>query len=103
MYYTFTSISVAGMILIPGNLSGNALLNNDGTHSLSPSCRYKFSAIVRKKVLNTLATIPGSFTFSLFIRRDEDYSSKCILSVSFFIMFHVVFILLSDFAICPSK
>jgi hypothetical protein len=42
--------------------------------------------------LKALATISGSFTFSLFIRRDGECSGKCIFRVSFFVMFMFYFI-----------
>jgi hypothetical protein len=45
-----------------------------------------------QKVLMALSTISGSFTLSLLIRRDGDYSGKCIFPVSFFLLCSVLFL-----------
>jgi hypothetical protein len=74
--------------------------NITGTHSMS-LCR---SRDLRKKktpfkgVLKT-ATFSGSSIFSAFIRREGICSVICIFPVSFFIIFQVTFILLSDLAL----
>jgi hypothetical protein len=89
---------VVGIIFISGNFTGNAYFKNEiGSSFLT--CNFTPSVIVRRKILKALATVTGSFTFSLFIRRGGICSAKCIFPVSRFTMFHVVFILLSDFAI----
>jgi hypothetical protein len=48
--------------------------------------------------LKALATIVGSVNFSLFTSKEGAYSIGCPFPVFFFIMFHVVLILLLDFA-----
>jgi hypothetical protein len=49
--------------------------------------------------LKALATIAGSFNFSLFTSKEVACSILCTFPVSFFIMFHVVLILLLDIVI----
>jgi hypothetical protein len=49
--------------------------------------------------LKALATTVGSFNFSLFTRKEGACSIGCTFPVSFFIMFHVVLILILDFVI----
>jgi len=48
--------------------------------------------------MKTLTTFSGSFIVSSFIRREVIYSVTCILSVSFFRIFRIIFILLSYLA-----
>jgi hypothetical protein len=49
--------------------------------------------------LKALAMIVGSFNFSLFTSKEGVCSIGCTFPVCFFIMFHVVLILLLDFVI----
>jgi hypothetical protein len=60
---------------------------------------FNFSATVRRKLSKALATIDGSVNFSLLTSKEGACSTGCPFPVSFFIMFHVVLILLLDFAV----
>ena len=60
---------------------------------------FNFSVIVIKKLLKALAMFVGSFNFSSFTSKVGTCSTECTFPASFIIMFHVVFILLLDFAI----
>jgi hypothetical protein len=50
--------------------------NNKTALRLTSSCKFRFSITV-KKVLKSFAVVSGSFTFSLFIRRDSICSVRC--------------------------
>jgi len=52
-----------------------------------------------KKLLKALAISVGSYNFSSFASMVGTCSNECTFPVPFFIMFHVVFILLLDSAI----
>ena len=59
---------------------------------------FDFSVIIIKKWLKALATSVGYFNFLLFTSKAGTYSTECIFTIPFFIMFYVVFILLLDVA-----
>ena len=59
------------------------------------------SATVIKKLLKALSPSVGSFNFSSFTSNVETCSTECTLLVSFFIMYHVIFIFVIIFC-CKS-
>jgi len=58
-----------------------------------------FSVIVMKKILKAWVTFLGSLNFLSFASKVGTSSTGYTFPVSSFIMFHVVFILLLDFAV----
>ena len=88
------SAAVIGINSMLGIFSGNEFFRNEIASPLLDFCMFNFSVAVRKKLLNAFATVVSS----LFISEDGIGSVVCIFPVSFFMMFHVVLILLLDFA-----
>jgi hypothetical protein len=95
----FGSVAVTGIIFMLVKFPGNESFKNDIASPFSGFCLFSFSVIVKKKLLKALATIVGSVNFSLFTSKEGACSTGYPFTVSFFIMFHVVLILLLDFAI----
>jgi hypothetical protein len=56
----FISDSVVGIILIPGNFTGNASFKNEIAPSFPILCKFKLLVTVREKLLKALATVPGT-------------------------------------------
>ena len=93
------SASVIGIIFMLGKFPRNTSFRIE---IASPFClcwMFNFSVIVIKKLLKALATSVGSFNFSSFTSTVRTCSTECNFPVSFSIMFHVVLILLLDFAV----
>jgi hypothetical protein len=82
---------VAGIILKPENFTGNAAFKNETASSVLARCKFKLSVIVRK---NNCRQKPLFLDPLLFHCLLEEMASVLIN----YIVFHVVFILLSDFA-----
>jgi len=90
---------VIGVICKLGKLPGNESFRTDIAALFSICQMFNFSVIVIKKLLKTLTTYFGYFNFSLFTSKVGTCSTECTFPISFFIMLHVVFILLLDFAV----
>jgi len=91
--------SVIGIISMLGKLPGNESFTIVIASPFTICWIFHFSVIVVKKLLKALATSVGSFNFSSFTSKVWIHSNECTFPASFFIMVHVVFILLLDFAI----
>jgi hypothetical protein len=89
------------MVLTPGNFLENASFKNEMASRLTSWCKFRFSVIVREKVLKASAITSGSFTSSSFKGGAGICSARYNYPVSCFIIFQVVFIWLSDFTISP--
>jgi len=91
---------VAGIIFVVGKFPGNESCRiNVG----SPFCIcwFNFAVVVIKQLLKALASCLDHLFiyFFSFTSKVGTYSTECVFPVCFFIMFHVVFILLLDFAV----
>jgi len=95
----FFSASMIGIICKLGKFTGNVSFRTDIAALLSICHVFNFSVMVIKKLLKTLTTSVGYFNFLLVTSKVGTCYTKCILAISFFIMFRVVFILLLDFVI----
>ena len=91
---TLISAAVIGINSMLGMFLGNESFRNEIASPLLDFCTFNFSVAVRKKSLKAFATVASS----LFISEDGIDPVICTFTVSFFIMFHVVLILLLDFA-----
>jgi hypothetical protein len=89
---------VVGMILILRRRSGNASFNNESVYFSPPSCRYKFSGTVRKKMLKELALFLDPLHLN-YLQEDMGIVPVNTFSLSILIISLVVFILLFDFAV----
>ena len=90
----FISAPVIGIIFILGKLLGNESFKNEMASHFSNLCMFNLSEVVRNKLLKLLATVVLFFSFPIFTSEEGTCLIACILPISFFIMLHVVFILL---------
>jgi len=87
-------------MFIVGKFPGNESFKKEIASLFSDLYLFHFSEFVRKKLLKAFATVFFlSFSFPMFTSVEGTFSIECILLVSFFILFYVVFVLLSDYAI----
>ena len=75
---------------------GNESFRIDIASPFAICCMFNSSVIVMMKLLKALATFVRSFNFSSFSSNVRNCSTECIFPVSFFVMLHVVFILVLD-------